>query len=262
MIKKILSVFFDILLKILPIRPVFRLLRKYKILLLLILAACLIALILWLRTFSMLDLLLYKKQLFELIEDKPFLTAVSFFLVYVIVSTISLPGTTVLSFSGGFLFGFIKGFLISLFAVSIGSSFAFLITRYFLRDFFIKKAGSKLEKIYKHLKTDEIYYLFAFRLFPFTPLFFTNMLMGLTSMSLRVFFVTSFIAFLPILFIYVNIGSQLSELESWSGLTDFDLIVSFTFVGIFPLAVRYIFKLLKKLKKSREEFPLDSEQFF
>ncbi|MCZ0933185.1 MAG: VTT domain-containing protein [Oligoflexia bacterium] len=204
----------------------------------------------------------YKKQLFYLIQEQPFLTAVFFFLVYVLASTVSLPGTTVLSIAGGFLFGFAPGLLISLFAVSLGSGFAFLITRHFLRDFFVKKAGSKLEKLYSHLEQDETYYLFAFRLFPFTPLFFTNMLMGLTSMRLNVFFTVSFIAFLPTLFVYVNMGSQLSRLEDWSGLSDPSFLFAFALMGLFPLTVRYSFKFLKRFKKSREEFSLDSEQIF
>ena len=262
MIKKIFSVFLDILLKVLQLKPIFRVLKKYKVLILIFFAVLLIGLILWLRTFSLSDILTYKKQLFDLIQDKPFLIAASFFLIYVFISTISLPGTTVLSISGGFLFGFVKGLLISLFAVSIGSCFAFLITRYFLRDFFIKKAGSKLERIYNHLKRDEVYYLFAFRLFPFTPLFFTNLLMGLTSMRLNVFLIVSFIAFMPTVFVYVNMGSQLSRLEDWNGLTDPNLIFAFALMGVFPLIVRYSFKFLKGLKKSKEEFYLDSEQIF
>ena len=222
----------------------------------------LILLILWLRTFSLSDVLSYKKHLFHLVQDNSFLAAFYFFLVYLLVAVISLPGTTVLSVSGGFLFGFIKGLIISLLAVSIGSCLAFLITRYFLRDFFVKKAGSKLERIYNHLRKDEVYYLFAFRLFPFTPLFFTNMLMGLTSIRLNLFFIVSFIAFLPTLSIYVNMGSQLSRLEDWGGLSDPQLLFAFALIGLFPLLIRYSFKFFKRFKKSKEDLSLDSEQVF
>ena len=262
MVKKIFFVFLDILLKVLQIRPIIRILKKYKILLLIVFAVLLTALVLWLRTFSLSELLAYKKQLLGFVQNNPVLTAVSFFLVYMLSAVASFPGTTVLSIAGGFLFGFVKGLFLSVFAVSIGSCFAFLITRHFLRDFFIRKAGSKLKKIYSHLQKDEVYYLFAFRLFPFTPLFFTNMLMGLTSMRLNVFFIASFIAFLPTLFIYVNMGSQLSQLEDWSGLTQPNLLFAFALMGAFPLIVRYSFKFFKRFRKSKQEFPLDSEQVF
>ena len=262
MIKKLFSIFLEILVKVLQIRPILRILKRYKILILIIFAGLFIALVLWLRTFSLLDILNYKKQIFDLIQDKPLLTVVSFFFMYVLVATISFPGTTVFSIMGGFLFGLTEGVFICLFAVSIGSCFSFLITRYFLKDFFMKKAGSKLEKIYNRLKKDEVYYLFAFRLFPFTPLFFTNMLMGLTSMRLIVFFTASFIAFLPTIFIYVNMGSQLSELEDWSGFTDPDFLLASVLMGVFPLVVKYSFKFLKRFRNSEEELPLESGQVF
>ena len=146
MIKKIFSIFLNIFLKVLPVKPVFRILRKYKFLILILCSICLVGLVFWLRTFSLSEVLNYRKQLFDLIQDKPLVSVIFFFLVYVFVSTISLPGTTVFSISGGFLFGFIKGMLISLFAVSIGSSFAFLITRYFFRDFFLKKRVQNWKK--------------------------------------------------------------------------------------------------------------------
>ena len=128
-----------------------------------------------------------------------------------------MPGATVLNVIGGFLFGFLKGTLLSVFAVSIGSGFAFLLSRYFFRDFFLKKSGAKMKKIYGHLRGNEVYYLFAFRLFPFIPLLFTNMIMGLSSIRFSVFFIVSFITLLPHLAIYANIGSQLSQLEDLHG---------------------------------------------
>ena len=252
-IKKIFDTFLDILFRVLQIKPTLRFLRKYKSLVVLFFAIVLIGLILWLRTFNLSEILSYKKQLFYFIQDKPFLTALSFFLMYLLVSIASLPGTAILSVTGGFLFGFTQGLILSLLAISFGSCFAFLITRYFLRDFFIKKAGSKLEKIYSHLKQDEVYYLFAFRLFPFIPLFFTNMLMGLTSIRLDLFFIVSFVAFLPAVFIYVNMGSQLSRLEDWDGFSDPRLLFAFALMGMFPLIVRYSLKFLKRFKKSKEE---------
>ena len=262
MVRKIFSIFLNILLKVFQIKPAFRFLRKYKILILLCSLVVLVGLVLWLRTFSLSDILDYKKQLFYYVQDEPLLTAILFFLMYILASTLSLPGTVILSVIGGFLFGFIQGLVFSVLAVSIGSCFAFLITRYFLRRLFIKKASSKIEKISNYLKQDEIYYLLAFRLFPFTPLFFTNMIMGLTSMRLDLFFIVSFIAFLPTLSVYVNMGSQLSRLEDWEGLSDPYLLLAFFLMGLFPLAVRYILKFLKRFKKSKEELSLDSDQVF
>ena len=254
--------FFNILLKVFQLKPVFYLFKRYKGLILLFFLLLLVVFILWLRTLSLSDVLAYKKQLFYFIEGNPVLTVGFFLLIYLIVSILSLPGTTVLSAISGFLFGFIQGLLLSVLAVSIGSCCTFLITRKFLSGWFFKKAGSKIKKISKHLEQDEIYYLFAFRLFPFAPLFFTNILMALSSIRLNLFFIVSFMAFLPTLSVYVNMGAQLSRLEDLKGLSDPYLLSAFALIGLFPLAVRYVFKFLKKFKKSRENLSLDSNSIF
>ena len=262
MIKKIFSAFLNILLKIFQLKAFFYLLKRYKIFILLGFLLILVGLFLWIRTLNLSDVLTYKEQLFYFIEKNPILTAGSFFLIYLIVSIFSLPGTAVLGVIGGFLFGFIQGLFFSIVSVTLGSSVAFLITRRFFKKWFLKKAGSKINKILKYLHEDEIYYLFAFRLFPFIPFFVTNIFMALSSMSFKLFFIISFIALLPLLAIYVNIGSQLSQLEDWKGFSDPYLLSAFTLVGLFPLIVKYTFKFVKNFKKSRQELVLDSDTIF
>lgn len=257
--KKLYNVLFDLLLRIFPIRPLIAILKKHRVLLIICLGASLFLFLEWFKTIDLKELIEYKKNLLALSEGRPFLFSLSFFLIYFFISVLSIPGVTILHIIGGFLFGFIKGTLISVFAVSLGSCGTFLLTRYFLRDFFIKKEGKKLKKIYNILEKDSIYYLFAFRMFPFIPLFFTNIAMGLSSMKLSVFYIISFLSLLPGLAIYANIGSQLSQLENLQDFVAPNLLLSFSLIGIFPLFVKYLFRFLKKFKKSKEELPLESD---
>ena len=254
--------FFHILLKVLQLKSVFKLFKRYKGLILVCFLLLLLAFLLWLRTLNFSDIIVYKKQLFDFIDGNPILTVSLFFIMYLIASTLSLPGTSILSVIGGFLFGFIQGLLLSIIAITIGSCFAFLLIRRFFKSWFFKKAGPKIQKISKHLEQDEVYYLFAFRMFPFTPLFFTNLLMGLTSIRINLFFIVSCMAFLPGTAVYVNMGSQLSYLEDWKGLSDPYLLSSFALIAILPMAVRYTFKVIKKLKKSRQDLYLDAGSIF
>ena len=212
----------------------------------------------WFKTFDLKEIIEYKKSLLFLVQDRPLVLSVSFFLIYLFVSTLSLPGTTVFNIIGGFLFGFIKGTLISVFAVSLGSCGAFLFTRFFLRDFLIKKGGKKIKKIYNILEKDTAYYLFALRVFPFTPFFFTNITMGLSSIKLSVFYAVSFISLLPGLAVYANIGSQFSKLENLQGFVAPNLLFAFALIGLFPLFIKYFLKFLKRFKKSKEDLPLES----
>ena len=255
--KKLFSWFLDALLKILGIKH--SVLKKYKPLSLVFLITLFFLCIEWLKTFDANEIVEYKRHLLYLAQDHPLSLSIAFFLVYLFAATLSLPGTTAFNIIGGFLFGFIQGTVLAIFAVSIGCCFAFLITRFFLRDFFIKKGGVKMKKIYGHLKKDEVYYLFAFRLFPFIPLFFTNIVMGLSSIRLSVFYIVSFISLLPAMVIYANMGSQLSQLENLQGLAEPNVLFAFSLVGLFPLFVKYFFKFFKRLQKSRKKLPLESD---
>ena len=249
--------FLDILLRVLGIKPFFRLIKKYKALIIVFLGVFIFFLWwLWLRDFDVME---RKKFILLLAQERPLSSSFFFFVLYFLASVLSLPGTTFLNIIGGFLFGFAKGTALSVFAVSIGSSIAFLITRFFLRDFFAQKGGVKIKKIYQYLQKDTAYYLFALRLFPFTPLLFTNIIMGLSSIKLSVFYMISFVSLLPSMAIYANVGTQLSQLEDIRGLAAPNLLFSFALIGFFPLFVKYLFKFLKRFKKTKESLPLESD---
>ena len=257
--KRLFAVLLDILLRALNIKPIIWFLKKYKSVVIVLLIALFFLLIEWIKTFDIEEIIEHKKSILYLVQDRPLTLSLYFFLIYLFVSILSLPGTTVFSIVGGFLFGFVKGTTLSVFATSIGSGIAFLLTRFFLRNFFIKKGKGKMKKIYKHLNKNEVYYLFFFRMFPFIPLFFTNMVMGLSSIRFSVFYIVSFISLLPMLVIYANMGSQLSQLEGLQGLVAPNFLFAFALVGFFPLFVKYFFKFFKRLKKSREDLPLESD---
>ena len=77
----------------------------------------------------------------------------------------------------------------------------------------MNKGGLKLKKLFDRLKKNEAYYLFAFRLFPFTPYALTNVVMGLGTMKMRVFFIIALITLLPYMLIYNYIGAELSKIN-------------------------------------------------
>ena len=246
----------DFLLRILRIKALPSFLKKYKNLLALFCAALLLSLAVWISSFELDTILESKKSLLDAVEDRPLSSALLFFLFYLTVFTLSLPAALPLSLIGGFLFGFSKGALLSLFSASLGSSLSFLLVRFFLYDFFLKRGGLKVQKLRSRFKKDELYYLFALRTLPFIPSFFTNIVMGLSSIKLTSFYAVSFVAFSPALLIYTNIGSKLSSLESLQGLGRPSLIFAISLAGLFPLVSRQAFRLLKKFKKTNEELSL------
>jgi len=251
-VKKLITIFLNIILRVLYIKPFIQLLKKHKLILIILFTILLFIAIQWLKDFKISEFLEYKKNLLILAKNFPIASSFLFFLSYLAIATVSLPGVIPLSIIGGFLFGFVKGSLLSILAVTTGSCLAFLIVRHLFRNFFIKKTGNKTEKIYSHLRKNEIYYLFALSLSPFIPLLLTNIIMGLSSIRLAVFFVVSLIALLPQVAIYTNFGSQVAMLESLHELAEPNMILAFSLIGLFPLVVKYLFKIFKKIQKPKD----------
>lgn len=171
-------------------------------------------------------------------QDRPLLLAAGFFVVYVLVTALSIPGAAVMTLIGGALFGLLWGVLIISFASSIGATLAFLAARFVLRDTVQQRFGRRLRAINRGVEKDGAFYLFALRLVPAFPFFVINLLMGLTPIRTVTFYVVSQLGMLAGTIVYVNAGTQIGQLESLAGILSPGLIGSFVLLGVFPLIAR------------------------
>ncbi len=79
----------------------------------------------------------FKAQQAEIVAAKdanPALYIAAFFLIYVAVTGLSIPGAAIMTLVAGALFGLVTGTIIVSFASSIGATLAFLGSRYVLHD--------------------------------------------------------------------------------------------------------------------------------
>ena len=88
----------------------------------------------------------------ELRETQPLQLALGYFLVYVAVTALSLPGATIVTLAGGAIFGLGWGLLIVSFASSIGATLAFLVARFLLRDSVQSRFGQRLADMDKGIQ--------------------------------------------------------------------------------------------------------------
>lgn len=172
--------------------------------------------------------------------SNPILTAAIYFVVYVAVTTLSLPGATVMTLAGGAVFGLIWGTLLVSFASTIGATLAFLVSRFLLRDIIQQRFGDKLKAVNAGIEKDGAFYLFTLRLVPAFPFFVINLVMGLTPLATRTFYWVSQLGMLAGTLVYVNAGTQLARIESVNDILSPGLIASFTILGVFPLVARKI----------------------
>ncbi len=172
-------------------------------------------------------------------------TLLLYFLMYVAVTALSLPGATVMTLAGGALFGFWPALLVVSFASTIGATLAMLVARFVLRDWVQGKLADKLSAINAGIEKEGTFYLFSLRLVPIFPFFLINLAMGLTPLRATAFYWVSQVGMLPGTAVYVNAGTRLGQLESAAGIVSPGLLLAFALLGIFPLAAKKTLALLK-----------------
>ena len=179
---------------------------------------------------------------------RPLATIGSFFLVYVAVTALSLPGAAILTLAAGALFGLATGTLVVSFASSIGATLAFLVSRHLLRDTVERRFGDKLGTFDENIERDGAFYLFTVRLVPIFPFFLVNLVMGLTRLKTSTFYLVSQLGMLAGTLVFVNAGTQLARIDSLSGILSPALLLSFALLGIFPLIAKKVVDMIKARK--------------
>ncbi len=166
------------------------------------------------------------------------LTLGGYFLIYVLVTALSLPGATIMTLAGGALFGFLPALLVVSFASTIGATLAFLVSRFVLRDWVQARFGERLKAVNAGVEKEGAFYLFTLRLVPLFPFWVINLVMGLSPMRTLTFYLVSQIGMLPGTAVYINAGTQLGLIERVGDILSPELILSFVLLGVFPLLAR------------------------
>jgi dihydrolipoamide dehydrogenase len=178
----------------------------------------------------------------------PFQTAAVFFVIYVAVTGLSLPGATLMTLVAGAIFGLLWGTVIVSFASSLGATLAFLASRFLFHDTIQSRFGGSLKAINAGVEKDGAFYLFTLRLVPAFPFFVINLVMGLTPIRTWAFYGVSQVGMLAGTIVYVNAGTQIARIESLRGVLSPELVISFTLLGIFPLIAKWAVNAIKARK--------------
>jgi len=181
-------------------------------------------------------------------QAHPGQTGLVFFLVYVAVTGLSLPGAAIMTLVAGAIFGLLWGTVMVSFASTIGATLAFLASRFLFHDAVQRRFGDKLRAINAGVEREGAFYLFTLRLVPIFPFFVINLVMALTPIKTRTFYWVSQVGMLLGTIVYVNAGTQIAQLESLRGILSPSLLLSFALLGIFPLIAKKIVDFVKARK--------------
>ncbi|HYC36793.1 MAG TPA: FAD-dependent oxidoreductase [Usitatibacter sp.] len=193
------------------------------------------AIVILVASFFVLDLKEYLSVDYfrALFAESPQRTAAVFFVAYVAVTGLSLPGAAVLTLAAGAIFGLLWGTIIVSFASTLGATLAFLASRYVLRESVQARFGDKLKPVNDGIAREGAFYLFALRLVPAFPFFVINLVMGLTPIRTWTFYWVSQLGMLAGTIVYVYAGMQLGQFRVSVG-----LVAAFALLGVFPLVAK------------------------
>lgn len=142
------------------------------------------------------------------------LTVGVFMLAYIVIVAFSLPGATIATLTGGFLFATFPGALFNVTAATIGAVLIFLAARWGLGEkLAAKMEGSEgaVKKIKDGIDENQWSMLFLIRLVPAVPFFVANLVPALVGVPLRRFVISTFFGIIPGGVVYTSVGAGLGE---------------------------------------------------
>ena len=199
----------------------------------LIALAFLLAFLLGAKDITFDDFISNRGQILMFRDSNFTLTVIIFILIYISVVTFSIPGATVLSVTGGFIFGLEVGLILNIISATIGATFLFLAVRLGFENLFrgSEKGSTKFSDLVEQLKVNEINLLILLRLIPVVPFFVANILPAIAGVSLKNFLWTTFLGIIPGGFVFALIGANAGDFFDRGEAPDLTVFWSFEFLG-------------------------------
>ena len=182
------------------------------------------------------------------------LTVLLFIAAYITVVTFSLPGATIASITGGFLFATFPGLLFNIVAATTGASLIFLAARWGMGE----KLAAKMEasegavkKFKDGIDENQWSMLFLIRLLPAVPFFVANLVPAMVGVPLHRFVITTFLGIIPGTVVITSIGAGLGHVFTSGKMPNlgiiFEPMILFPILGLCALAaLPMLLKLFRK----------------
>ncbi|SHJ13316.1 Uncharacterized membrane protein YdjX, TVP38/TMEM64 family, SNARE-associated domain [Palleronia salina] len=141
-------------------------------------------------------------------------TVLVFIAAYVAIVAFSLPGATIATLTGGFLFSTFPGALFNVTGATLGAICIFLAARWGLGDRLAARMDASdgmVSRIKQGIDENEWSILFLIRLVPAVPFFVANLVPAFVGVALWKFAVTTFFGIIPGAVVYTSVGAGLGE---------------------------------------------------
>lgn len=159
-----------------------------------------------------------------------------YILAYVVITALSVPGATVMTIAGGFLFGVFQGAIYTDAAATAGATLAFLVSRYLAGGWVQARYAARLQKFNREVEENGYRYLLTLRLIPLVPFFLINLLAGLTRIRVWTFAWTTALGILPGTLVYTFAGSRLQMIEAPGDILSPRVLAAFVLIALLPVS--------------------------
>lgn len=184
------------------------------------------------------------------------MAALAFMAAYVVIVAFSLPGATIATLTGGFLFGVFPGVVFNVLAATIGAVAIFLAARMGLGERLAARmdhAQGAVHRLKVGLDENQWSVLLIMRLVPAVPFFVANLLPALVAVPVSRFALTTFLGIIPGALVYTSVGAGLGEVFARGEAPDLGVIfepaIFWPLIGLSALAGLPI--VLKALRRAR-----------
>ncbi len=194
----------------------------------------------------------HRGELLAFVAQHGLWAGLAFMAVYTTAVALSLPGGTVLSLIGGFLFGAVASTCLVVVSATLGATILFVIAKSALGDPLRAKAGPWMERLAEGFQKNEFSYLLFLRLVPLFPFFVVNLVPAFLGVRLRDYVLATFIGIIPGTFVYNLAGAGLgSILDSGEDFTVSSVLTPEVKLALFGLAALALLPVVYKQVKAR-----------
>ena len=164
------------------------------------------------KSFTNFEVIKNNRDFFFELKNSNLLLLSIFFLLFTILWVFPLLGFgSPIALLGGFLFGKVLGTALVVIGMSIGATFLYIFSNYFLKDLIRDKFLNKYQNLERKFKDSEFYYLLAYRFCGGIPWQLSCVLPTIFDVKVKNFFFASLIGIIPQIFLAVSIGSGLEK---------------------------------------------------
>ncbi|MGQ0566544.1 MAG: TVP38/TMEM64 family protein [Gemmobacter sp.] len=183
-------------------------------------------------------------------DEHYFWSSMAFIAAYVGIVAFSLPGATVATLTGGFLFGLFPGTIFNVGAATVGAVAIFLAARAGFGAAVaarLQAGGGAAARLMAALRDNEWSVLLTMRLVPVVPFFVANLVPAFAGVRADRFAITTFFGIMPGALVFTSVGAGLGEVFAAGQTPDLKVIFApHVLLPILGLALLSALPILRK----------------